>query len=339
MTNSGNDRSSRTPRSGGDVPRRGDRNRNNSSFGESRGRNYRSSSEGARDTRSNDPAESENRGRRREHGAYTGGRNDRRGERRGRPDDGRGRGRFDQRDRRNGDGHDRRSRDGDRGGAQTRIDAPDIPEDITPQDLEPEIRRDLRTLNKENADAVSRHLVAAMWALEENPQLALRHARAAKSRAGRIGVVREMLGVIAYNCGEWAETLSELRAARRLQGGPGLISLMADAERGLERPERAIELARSEEAQQLEDEDKIELKIVEAGARVDLEQIDAALVTLEDAGLSKNGKGEQAARLAYAYADVLAAADRIGEARVWFESSLAADEEATDAQERLDKLA
>ena len=197
----------------------------------------------------------------------------------------------------------------------------------------------MRTLNKENADAVARHLVAAMWALEENPKLALRHGRAAKARAGRIGVVREMLGVIAYSCGEWGETLSELRAARRLQGGPGLLSLMADAERGLGRPERAIELARSEEAGQLDSEDKIELKIVEAGARLDLEQIDAALVTLEDAGLSRNGKGEQAARLAYAYADVLAAAERTGEARVWFESSLAADEEATDAQDRLDKLA
>lgn len=329
MSNFGNEGSNRAPRGGSDVPRRGDRNRNNSSFGESRGRNYRSSApsgDGARRNSSEDGSFGDRR-QGRANGAYTGGRNDRRGERRGRPDD-----------RRQASFRDRRPSDSDRANSQNHVDAPEIPEDITPQDLEPEIRRDLRTLNKENADAVARHLVAAMWALEENPKLALRHGRAAKARAGRIGVVREMLGVIAYSCGEWAETLSELRAARRLQGGPGLLSLMADAERGLGRPERAIELARSEEAQQLENEDLIELKIVEAGARLDLEQIDAALVTLEDAGLSKNGKGEQAARLAYAYADVLAAAERTGEARVWFESSLAADEEATDAQERLDKL-
>jgi len=209
---------------------------------------------------------------------------------------------------------------------------------VTPQDLDPEIRRDLRTLNKENADAVACHLVAAMMALDENPQLALRHARAAKARAGRIGAVRELLGVVAYSAKEWSEALAELRAARRMLGGPGLISLMADAERGLGRPERAIELARSEEAAQLEAEDRIELKIVEAGARVDLEQIDAALVTIEDAGLSRDGRGEQAARLAYAYADILVAADRAGEARAWFESSLAADPEATDAEERLAAL-
>ena len=329
MSNFGNEGSNRAPHSGRDVPRRGDRNRNNSSFGESRGRNYRSSdvsAEGVRRSPREDAGSGERRPGRAK-GAYTGGRNDRRGERRGRPDD-----------RRQGSPRDRRSADSDRASSHNRVDAPEIPEDITPQDLEPEIRRDLRTLNKENADAVERHLVAAMWALEENPKLALRHGRAAKARAGRIGVVREMLGVIAYSCGEWAETLSELRAARRLQGGPGLLSLMADAERGLGRPERAIELARSEEAQQLDEEDLVELKIVEAGARLDLEQIDAALVTLEDAGLSKDGKGEQAARVAYAYADVLAAAERTGEARVWFESSLAADEEATDAQERLDNL-
>lgn len=338
MTNSENERSNRTPRSNGGVPRRGDRNRDNSSFGESRGRSYRSSSEGPREGRSPNDSGSGDRRQGRAKGAFTGGRNDRRGERRGRFDD-RGRGQFDQRDNRTGGSQNRQQNNSDRGSFQPRFDAPEIPEDITPQDLEPEIRRDLRTLNKENADAVARHLVAAMWALDENPQLALRHARAAKARAGRIGVVRELLGVIAYNCGEWAETLSELRAARRIQGGPGLISLMADAERGLGRPERAIELARSEEAQQLEEDDRVELKIVEAGARVDLEQIDAALVTLEDAGLSKDGKGELAARLAYAYADVLAAAERFGEARVWFESSLAADEEATDAQDRLDKLA
>lgn len=321
MNNFGNGRGNRAPRGGSDVPRRGDRNKNNSSFGESRGRDYRStSSEGSKPRRRiDDSTPSSQRRHGHAKGAYTGGRNDRRGERRGRPDD-------------------RRQKGTDRSGAPQRVDAPEIPEDITPQDLDPEIRRDLRTLNKENADAVARHLVAAMWALEENPKLALRHGRAAKARAGRIGVVREMLGVISYSCGEWAETLSELRAARRLQGGPGLLSLMADAERGLGRPERAIELARSDEAEQLDVEDRIELKIVEAGARLDLEQIDAALVTLEDAGLSKNGKGEQAARLAYAYADVLAAAERTGEARAWFESSLAADEEATDAHERLTNL-
>lgn len=177
-----------------------------------------------------------------------------------------------------------------------------------------------------------------MWAIEDNPQLALRHARAAKARAGRIGVVRELLGVIAYNAGEWAETLSELRAARRMQGGPGLLALMADAERGLKRPERAIELARSEEAAQLSPEDRTELKIVEAGARMDLDQVDAAIVTLQDAGLSADGDGEQAARLAYAYADILAASGRPGEARVWFESAIAADPEATDAEARLDQL-
>lgn len=151
-------------------------------------------------------------------------------------------------------------------------------------------------------------------------------------------MVREMLGVIAYNAGEWSETLAELRAARRMQGGPGLLALMADAERGMKRPERAIELARSDEATQLSPDDLVELKIVEAGARMDLDQVDAAIVTLQDAGLSADGEGEQAARLAYAYADILAASGRAGEAKVWFESAIAADPDSTDAEDRLAKL-
>lgn len=223
-------------------------------------------------------------------------------------------------------------------GGTAKTNEPAIPKDITPQDLEPAIRRDLRGLNKENADLVCRHLVAATWALEDNPQLALRHGRAAKARAGRIAVVREMLGILAYNAGEWSETLSELRAARRIGGGPGLLALMADAERGLGRPERAIEIARSEEAAQLDDDDTIELKIVEAGARMDLGQVDAALVTLRDAGLSDSGTGERAARLAYAYANILDAAERPDEARTWFQVARDAEPDATDAAERLASL-
>lgn len=336
-----------------DVPRRGDRNRDNSSFGERRGRDYRAGGqdrpargEGTEHPVGDDARRGEGAGPRRGERPLQAGRAASRGEREERRGG----------DRRGGAGGPRRSprsgaprkghgasggsfRNATRGReSELKDEAPQIPEGITPQDLEPEIRQDLRTLNKENADAVACHLVASMWALDENPQLALRHARAAKARAGRIGVVREMLGVIAYSAKEWAEALAELRAARRIQGGPGLLSLMADAERGLGRPEKAIELARSEEADLLDAEDRVELKIVEAGARMDLDQVDAALVTLEDAGLSRNGSGEQAARLAYAYADVLAAAERTGEARAWFESSLAADPEATDAEERLAQL-
>lgn len=297
------------------------RRRDNSSFGERKGRAYRDGTS---------PGNQERRNR------TDGPNRDANTRRNGGP-------RFE--NRRRGGRHDRQFRsnntsyrsDSSRSSAP-KIDEPAIPEDISPQDLDAEIRRDLRGLNKENADLVARHLVAAMWAIDDNPQLALRHGRAAKARAGRIGAVRELLGVLAYNAGEWNETLSELRAARRINGGPGLLALMADAERGSGRPERAIEMARSEEAGQLSAEDTVELRIVEAGARLDLDQVDAALVTIQDAGLTDKETGELPARLAYAYADILVAAGRIGEAKIWFRVAYDAEPNATDAADRIAAL-
>lgn len=220
-----------------------------------------------------------------------------------------------------------------------RADEPALPDDIEPADLDMEIRRDLRGLDKANAELVARHLVAAMHFVDEDPALALAHGRAAKNRAGRIGVVRETLGVLAYRSSEWSEALGELRAARRISGGPGLLAMMADCERGLERPQKAIELARGEESRLLTGEDLVELRIVEAGARVDMGQLDAALVTLQDAGLDANATGEEAARLDYAYAEVLLASGRKAEAAEWFGHAVSADpDQNTDADARLAEL-
>ncbi|AWH97283.1 hypothetical protein A6048_07155 [Dietzia psychralcaliphila] len=206
-------------------------------------------------------------------------------------------------------------------------------------DLDMEIRRDLRGLDKANAELVARHLVAAMHFVDDDPELALAHGRAAKNRAGRIGVVRETLGVLAYRAREWSEALGELRAARRISGGPGLLAMMADCERGLERPQKAIELARGEESHQVTGEDLVELRIVEAGARVDMGQLDAALVTLQDAGADAGAVGEEAARLDYAYAEVLLASGRRDEAAAWFGHAMAADpDQHTDAESRLAEL-
>ena len=240
---------------------------------------------------------------------------------------------------RSGNDRDRAGRPGQDARHAARGDEPALPEDIDARDLDIEVRRDLRSLDKTNADLVARHLVAAMYLVDEDPELALAHGRAAKNRAGRIGVVRETLGVLAYRAGYWAEALGELRAARRISGGPGLLAMMADCERGLERPQRAIEIARGDESRQVSGDDLIELRIVEAGARVDMGQLDAALVTLKDAGVDADAKGESAARLDYAYAEVLLVSDRREEAAEWFSHAVAADPgQATDAAARLAEL-
>ncbi|WP_461156961.1 hypothetical protein [Saccharopolyspora tripterygii] len=190
------------------------------------------------------------------------------------------------------------------------------------------------------ADKVAQHLVAAGQLIDDEPERALAHARFARQKASRIPSVREANGLTAYLTGEWNEALSELRAARRMGGGPGHLAIMADCERALGRPERAIELVRSEEALQLDKEDEIELRIVAAGARRDLDEIDASVVSLQIPELDPKRQEPWSARLFYAYADNLLAAGRERDAFTWFvHAAHADDEEETDAPERLEELA
>jgi hypothetical protein len=112
---------------------------------------------------------------------------------------------------------------------------------------------------------------------------------------------------------------------------------MADCERGLRRPERALELASSPEARGLPDQVARELRIVVAGARSDLGQDEAALQHLAADPALRTGIGDQSVlRLRYAYADTLTRVGRDDEAARWFAMVAAADEEQiTDAGERL----
>ena len=201
------------------------------------------------------------------------------------------------------------------------------------------MRRDLRGLRKDVADEVSQHLVAAGSLLEDDPERALAHARYARSKASRLAVVREAAGLAAYHAGEWSEAIAELRAARRMGGGPGHLAVLADAERALGRPERALDIARGPEAPDLDRAEQIELLIVASGARRDLGEPDAAVVSLQTAGLDPKQREPWSARLFYAYADALLAAGRRDEAVRWFLTAADADDdELTDAAERLEEL-
>lgn len=217
---------------------------------------------------------------------------------------------------------------------------PPVPQDLDIRDLDSSVRQDLRPLSKENADRVAKHLIMAAQFMEEDPQLALEHARAAKNRAGRVSVVRETLGIVAYRAGEWKEALTELRAARRISGGPGLLAVMADAERGLGNPRKALELANDEHVGELDADSRIELAIVLAGARQDLRQYDAAVAELDRVHPDRTARGVTAARLIYAYAQALGMAGRKQEAREWYQAARQADEEEffDDIDERLKEL-
>ncbi|MCW2521208.1 MAG: hypothetical protein JWR46_3827 [Mycobacterium sp.] len=205
--------------------------------------------------------------------------------------------------------------------------------------MAPDVRGELMTLDKATADYVAKHLVAAGDLLEEDPELALRHAQAARTRSGRIAAVREAVGIAAYHCGDWAQALSELRAARRMGSKSPLLPLIADCERGVGRPQRAIDLSRTPEAEELTGDDADELRIVVAGARSDLGQHEQALAALSTPKLDPEQTGLTATRLFYAYADTLLALGRNDEALQWFINAEAADiDGVTDADERITEL-
>jgi len=220
-----------------------------------------------------------------------------------------------------------------------RSNEPEIPADISPKELDPAIRQELRSLSKDNADKVAGHLIMAASLMDEDSAKALAHARAAKERGGRVSITRETLGIAAYHAGEWKEALTELRAARRMAGGPGLLAVMADCERGLNHPDKAIELGTSEEAAELDPEQRAELAIVIAGAHHDLKQMDDALLVLEPETAASDLPEVTALRVTYAYADALALAGRTDDARSWFTKASKLDVHGVlDADDRLAEL-
>lgn len=218
------------------------------------------------------------------------------------------------------------------------MQAPVLPEGVTGAELDADVQAELRSLTKANADDVGAHLAATALLLDEDPEAAYKHASYAKARASRVGSVREAVGIAAYMTGRFAEALSELRAVKRIHGSDVHLPVMADCQRGLGRPERALEMAGSPEAAALDAAGQVEMRIVAAGARQDLGQYDAAVLTLQCAQL-RDAKAEWAPRLRYAYAEALLAAGRADEGRDWMTRAVEADTDAvTDAAERLAEL-
>jgi tetratricopeptide (TPR) repeat protein len=219
--------------------------------------------------------------------------------------------------------------------AQARYDGPPLPEEITGKELDRAVAGQLKGLPEKLASRVARHLAAAGMLIDEDPETAYQHTLAARSRASRLAVVREATGEAAYAAGHYAEALSELRAAKRMNGATAYLPIMADCHRALGQPEQAVKLAKSPSVAGFPAAAKAEMTIVEAGARRDMGQLDAALRTLELAPLTSKSREAWVVRLRYAYADTLEAAGRESDALAWFHRTDAIDgEQLTDAADR-----
>ena len=213
---------------------------------------------------------------------------------------------------------------------RTRHDDPEIPEGVKDSDLDRVARNELKTLAKDNAEGVAQHLVMASRLIETDPELAHRHALSAARRAGRIGVVRETLAITAYATGDFALALRELRTYRRITGRDDQLPMMVDSERGVGRPEKALELGRSVPRASLPVPVQVELAIAMSGARLDLGQTDAALVELEIPQLDPTTAFSYSPALFESYGAVLEELGREEEAEEWYTRADA----AADALER-----
>ena len=194
--------------------------------------------------------------------------------------------------------------------------APEIPEGITPKMLDRIASNELKTLSKENAEGVALH----------HDGEADQHAISAARRAGRIGVVRETLAITAYATEDYALALRELRTYRRISGRDDQLPMMVDSERGLGRPERALELGRSVRRSTLSTGVQVELAIAMSGARLDLGQAEEALVELQIPQLDPTKAFSYSPALFGAYGTVLEELGRDEEAATWFDrADIAAD--------------
>lgn len=194
---------------------------------------------------------------------------------------------------------------------------PEIPEDVTGRDLPGGARNELKTLSKENAEEVARHLVMAARLIEDDPALAHEHALAASRRAGRIAVVRETVAITAYSLGDFALALRELRTYRRISGRDDQIALMVDSERGVGRADRALEVGRAVDRTTLPVEARVELAIAMSGARLDLGEKERALLELDIPELDPDRAYSWSPALFAARAAVLEELGRDDEAMQW----------------------
>lgn len=196
---------------------------------------------------------------------------------------------------------------------------PIIADHIQASDLHPSARNELKTLDGDVQELVARHLAMVALLIDDNPELAHQHAISASRRAGRIPVARETLALTAYRTGDFALAIRELRTYRRLSGRDTNIAIMVDSERGLGRPEKAIETGLEVDRSKLETLDRVHLAIAMSGARLDLGQTQQALFELEIPELNPNKAFSWSPELFGAYGAVLEDLGRTEEAATWFD--------------------
>jgi tetratricopeptide (TPR) repeat protein len=187
-------------------------------------------------------------------------------------------------------------------------------------------------------DATSR-LSRAVALLERgDPGAAVAEAAKAKQLSPRSSAVREVLGLALYGQERWQESLTELKAYRRLSGRADQNHVMADCLRALGSPREAVPLAEEELRAKVPNDAKAEAVVVAASALADQGRFAEALAFLGRAKTREAVSEPYTLRLWYVRGDILAKAGRRDEAAEEFRKVMRHDPTAFDAAERLAEL-
>jgi hypothetical protein len=203
------------------------------------------------------------------------------------------------------------------------------------------IKAELKGLPLELADAVAAHLWAAGELVDTDPELAFRHAEAARRRAARLPITREASAETAYAAEKYDEALTQYKALRRITGSDDYLPVIADSYRALGKHREALATIEEGKKADLDPSMAVELLIVQAGIRDDMGQRAEALRLLRneiERPTLRHPRVAQA-RLLYAHADLLSQEGDMEGARKGFLAAASLDTDAnTSALERLDEM-
>jgi tetratricopeptide (TPR) repeat protein len=206
--------------------------------------------------------------------------------------------------------------------------------------LAPEVLDELRSTARptafQPAGIALAHAVVAL--AEDDEELAVEAGREAKRLAPRSAAAREAFGLGLYRTGAFKEARTELAAAQRLSGTADLSALLADIERALERPEKAIELFEQADKAAMSKDAAAELLVVAASAYGDLGSPASGVALIRRHGEWPEQLRDHHLRLAYTQGLLAEQAGDADAARKAFSRLVEADPDFFDAAERLDRI-
>lgn len=207
--------------------------------------------------------------------------------------------------------------------------------------LSREVLDELRqtTGSPERFQTAARALTRAIVALAaDDDTTAVAAAEDAKRIAPRSAAVREALGLSRYRTGAHREARSELSAAQRLSGSADFTAMLADIERALGRPEKAIELFTGSDTSKMAPDTAAELLLVAAAAYGDLGRPAAGAALIRRHGTWPAHLRDHHLRLAYTQGTLFEQAGDHASARRAFERVATADPDFFDVTDRLRAL-